>query len=165
MKYLILRRITQLTILFLYFAANYWGWTYIVKGDLSFSMLLNTIPLTDPFAALQMFVAGVVISADMLLGALIIALFYFIVGGRAFCSWVCPINMVTDLASYLRRVFKFDEAQKQKQPIGRKTRYYVLALSLILSALMGVAAFEFVSPISMMHRGIIFGIVLVGQQS
>ena len=35
MKYLIARRIIQLTILFLYFSANYWGWTSIIKGDLS----------------------------------------------------------------------------------------------------------------------------------
>jgi ferredoxin-type protein NapH len=46
----------------------------------------------------------------------------------------------------------------KKQPASRNIRYWVLAISLILSYLLGVAAFEFVSPISMVHRGIVFGI-------
>jgi ferredoxin-type protein NapH len=39
-------------------------------------------------------------------------------------------------------------------------RYFVLAAALILSAISGVAAFEWVSPIGMMHREIIFGLGL-----
>jgi ferredoxin-type protein NapH len=115
------------------------------------------IPMSDPYAVLQMFAAGAIISADLLFGVLMVVLFYFFVGGRAFCSWVCPINMVTDLASYLRRVFQIDRAQITKQPISRKARYWILALGLMVSAAMGVAAFELISPISMLHRGIVFG--------
>jgi len=65
--------------------------------------------------------------------------------------------MVTDSANYLRRVLDIDRAHLQKQPISRVARYWILGLGLILSAIMGIAAFEFVSPISMLHRGIIFG--------
>ncbi len=45
----------------------------------------------------------------------------------------------------------------KKQPASRNLRYWVLGLSLIISFAMGVTAFEFISPISMLHRGIIFG--------
>ena len=31
------------------------------------------------------------------IGAATILVFYIVVGGRAYCSWVCPINVVTDL--------------------------------------------------------------------
>jgi len=156
-RYLILRRFTQIGILILFFGANAWGWK-ILEGNLSTSRILDIIPMSDPYATLQMFAAGAIISTDILLGVGVVTLFYFIVGGRAFCSWVCPINMVTDSANWLRRVFDIDRAQLQKQPISRKARYWVLILSIILSAFMGVAAFEFVSPISMLHRGIVFGI-------
>ena len=155
MKYLIARRITQITIMFLYFAANAYGWNILV-GNLSSSSLFGFIPLSDPYALLQMFVAGAIISANLLIGALIIFLFYAIIGGRAFCSWVCPINIVTDAANYCRRVFGFDQIQK-RQPATRNIRYWVLGISLILSVALGVAAFEFVSPISMVHRGLVFG--------
>ena len=155
-RYIILRRFVQIGILVLFFGANAWGWK-ILEGNLSSSILFGVIPMSDPYAMLQMVVAGAVIASDLLIGVGVVALFYFLIGGRAFCSWVCPINMVTDSANYLRRVFDIDRAQLERSPISRNTRYWILGLSLIVSAFMGIAAFEFVSPISMLHRGIVFG--------
>ena len=155
-RYLILRRFVQIGILVLFFGANAWGWK-ILEGNLTSSLLFGKIPMSDPYAVLQMAVAGAVIASDLLIGVGVVALFYFLIGGRAFCSWVCPINMVTDGANYLRRVFDIDRAQLERSPISRNTRYWILGLSLVVSAFMGIAAFEFVSPISMLHRGIVFG--------
>lgn len=155
-RYLILRRISQLSILFLYIGANVWGWK-ILLGDLSFSKLFNKVPLTDPFAALQMLFAGAVISTDMLIGVLVITLFYGLIGGRAFCSWVCPVNMVTDLAAYLRRKLGIDKDGK-RYIISRNFRYWFLATALIVSAVTGVASFEVISPIGILTRIIVFGV-------
>ncbi|MFA7499572.1 MAG: quinol dehydrogenase ferredoxin subunit NapH [Sulfurimonas sp.] len=154
-RYLLLRRTTQIGLLFLYFGANAWGWT-ILMGNLSSSNLFNTVPLSDPYAVLQMIIAGAALAIDVLIGALIITMFYLVVGGRAFCSWVCPINLITDAAALLRRKIGVDNFAK-RQPASRNIRYWVLGLSLLISFAMGVAAFEFISPISMMHRGVIFG--------
>lgn len=154
-RYLILRRISQLTLLTLYFSANAYG-INILKGTLSSSLLFNTIPLADPYAVLQMLLAGAILGIDVLVGALIILLFYMIIGGRAFCAWVCPLNMVTDTANWLRRVLYLDQIEK-KVWLGRGTRYWVMGLALVLSIVTSVAAFEIVSPISMLHRGIVFG--------
>jgi ferredoxin-type protein NapH len=155
-RYLFFRRFTQIGLLVLYFGANAWGWT-ILMGNLSSSLLLNIVPLSDPYAALQMLVAGAVMATDLLMGAFIVSVFYLLVGGRAFCSWVCPINIVTDAAALLRRKLRVDAISK-KQPASRNMRYWVLALSLIISFAMGITAFEFISPISMLHRGIVFGL-------
>jgi len=155
-KYLILRRITQISLMTLYFGANAWGWTFIT-GNLSSSLILGTIPMSDPYAVLQMFAAGAIIASNVFLGALVAVVFYGLVGGRAFCSWICPVNMITDSANYLRRKLGFNKIQK-RQPATRNMRYWVIALSLVISVGFGVAAFEFVSPISMVHRGIIFGL-------
>jgi len=154
-RYLFFRRTTQIGLLFLYFGANAWGWT-VLMGNLSTSVLFNTIPLSDPYAVLQMVAAGAVIATDLIIGALIITMFYLVIGGRAFCSWVCPINLVTDAAALLRRKIGVDNFAK-RQPATRNIRYWVLGLSLVISLAMGVAAFEFISPISMLHRGVIFG--------
>jgi len=156
-RYLILRRFVQIGILVLFFGANAWGWK-ILQGNLSSSSLFGVIPMSDPYAVLQMVAAGAVVASDLLIGVGVVVVFYLLIGGRAFCSWVCPINMVTDSANYLRRVFDIDRAQLQKQPISRNARYWILVMSLIVSAFMGIAAFEFISPISMFHRGIVFGI-------
>jgi ferredoxin-type protein NapH len=154
-KYLILRRVVQLGILALYFGGNILGWK-MLTGDLSSSSILGTIPLSDPFAILQMLAAGATIGANALIGALIIALFYGIVGGRAFCSWVCPVNMVTDAAAWLRRVLHIDKLER-KIWITRNTRYYMVVLALIVSFVSGLAAFEIISPITILNRWVIFG--------
>jgi ferredoxin-type protein NapH len=156
-RYLFLRRFVQIGILVLYFGSNAWGWT-VLMGNLSSSEFLGFLPMRDPYAALQMLAAGAVLAADLLMGVAIITIFYLLVGGRAFCSWVCPINMVTDAANFLRRKLEIDRVQGVKQPASRNIRYWVLALSLIISFIMGITAFEFISPISMVHRGIIFGL-------
>ncbi len=156
-RYLILRRVTQIGLLVLYFGANAWGWT-LLQGNLSSSLIFNTIPMSDPYAALQMLAAGAILATDLLIGVTVATLFYLLIGGRAFCSWVCPINLITDAAAMMRRVTGIDQVQGIKQPASRNIRYWILALSLIISFIMGITAFEFISPISMVHRGIIFGL-------
>ena len=156
-RYLILRRLTQIGLLVLYFGGNAWGWT-ILMGNLSSSVFLDFVPMSDPYAALQMLAAGAVLATDLLIGVGVVTTFYLLIGGRAFCSWVCPINVITDAANFLRRKLEIDRVQGTKQPASRNVRYWVLALSLIISFIMGVTAFEFISPISMVHRGIAFGL-------
>jgi ferredoxin-type protein NapH len=155
-RFLILRRLTQTLMIVLYFGAHAWGWK-MLEGNLSSSLVLGVIPLADPFAVLQMSATGALLGLDVMIGAVIIAVFYASLGGRAFCSWVCPINMVTDAANGLRRVLRINEVER-RVVLSRKLRYWILGLSLALSAIFGVAAFEFISPIGILSRGLIFGL-------
>ena len=118
--------------------------------------LFETVPLADPYAVLQMIFAGAFLLWDALIGALIVLVFYAVFTGRAFCSWVCPVNIITDTANWIRKKLKLDKDEWQLR-FSRKVRYWILALSLIMSAVMSVPVFEFVSPISMLHRGLIYG--------
>lgn len=152
-RFLIARRVVQLTILVLFIGANAYGWT-ILKGNLSAAEAFGVIPLSDPYAVLQMLATGFIGSSAVLLGAVIIIVFYALIAGRSFCSWVCPMNIVSDSASWLRLRFGIKDNQLN---LSRNLRYWILALSFIVSALVGVAAFEMISPIGMLHRGIIFG--------
>lgn len=155
-RYLILRRISQLGIMLLFVCGNLLGWK-VLTGNLSSSKLMNTVTLTDPFAVLQIFASRHLVSAEALTGAAIVALFFGLFAGRAFCSWVCPMNMVTDLAGWLRKKTA-SAGEGTSQSISRKTRYWALGVSLLLSLFTGIAAFEWISPISMLHRGLVFGI-------
>lgn len=111
-RFLVSRRIVQVSLLVLYFSANAYG-LKVLTGTLSSSTLFQSIPLSDPFAVLQMLSAGAVLSMDVILGAIIILAFYMSIGGRAFCSWVCPINIITDMANWLRRVLYLDKTEKK----------------------------------------------------
>ncbi|MBW7900969.1 MAG: quinol dehydrogenase ferredoxin subunit NapH [Rhodocyclaceae bacterium] len=151
--WLLARRCSQLAILALFLAGPLAG-VWIVKGNLAYSLTLDALPLTDPYVLLQSLLAGHAPEAIALTGAAIVAAFYFLVGGRAYCAWVCPLNMVTDFAGWLRGRLGI----RGGAHLGRQTRYWVLAMTLLLAATTGTVAWEQVNPVSMLHRGLIFGV-------
>ncbi|WP_300446761.1 quinol dehydrogenase ferredoxin subunit NapH [Helicobacter mastomyrinus] len=130
--------------------------SHIAQGNLSYAQWFGIFPLSDPLAALQIFFAGGGLALDVWLGVLLVATLYGVFLGRAYCAFVCPINLITDLANFLRAKLGFNRTQRMVF-LSRSSRFVILALSLILSALFGVAAFELISPISMLHRGLVFG--------
>ena len=95
-RWLILRRSSQLGILALFLLGPLAG-LWIVKGNLSSSLTLDVLPLTDPLLVLQSLAAGHCPYSTALIGAAIMLAFYALVGGRVFCSWICPVNLVTDV--------------------------------------------------------------------
>lgn len=151
-RWLLLRRLSQLSILGLFLLGPLSG-IWIVKGNLASSLTLDVLPLTDPYVLLQALAARHWPEMTAIVGSLIIVGFYLMAGGRAYCSWVCPINPVTDLASWLRRRLGL----KGGAHLNRGTRHWVLAMSLVMSALFGVIIWEFVNPVSMFQRGLLFG--------
>ncbi|MBL3619292.1 MAG: quinol dehydrogenase ferredoxin subunit NapH [gamma proteobacterium endosymbiont of Lamellibrachia anaximandri] len=152
-RWLILRRLSQLGILVLFLAGPVFG-VWIVKGNLASSLTLDILPLTDPHVLLQAVLSGVVPETTAIIGVVLVLLFYFVVGGRVYCSWVCPVNMVTDLASWLRRMLGI----RTTSQISRNARYWMLALTLILPLVVsGGIIWELINPVSMMFRGIVFG--------
>ncbi len=165
-KWLVLRRLSQLSILGLFLMIPVCKWLnpeadcalgWIIKGNLASSKLFNTIPLTDPLLLLQMLASGFWgVAKEAIIGGLIVLVFYYLVGGRVFCSWVCPVNIVTDAAFWLRTKLKL----RGGTHFSRRIRYWVLGMVLVLSAVTGSLAYELVNPVSMLHRGLFFGMGL-----
>ncbi|WP_354625710.1 quinol dehydrogenase ferredoxin subunit NapH [Psychromonas sp. MME2] len=151
-RFLLLRRISQGFILILFLLGPLAG-VWIIQGNLSSSLLMQTIPFSDPFILLQSVAAGFQPLWQALLGMLIVLFFYLIVGGRVFCSWVCPINLITDAAAWLRRKLKL----RKERVISRDWRYWILAMVIILPIFTGVMSWELINPVSAFHRGLFFG--------
>ena len=156
-RFAIPRRLVQFGTLLLFFGTAHWGWTVagrpLLQGNLSAASLAGTIPLADPFAALQMLATRHLLLPELWIGAAIVFAAWLLLGGRAFCAWMCPLNVVTDAAAWLRERLGL----RDLLGIPTTTRYGVLALALVLSALLGVAAFEWVNPIGMLHRALVYG--------
>jgi ferredoxin-type protein NapH len=150
-----LRRASQLGILALFLLGPLAG-VWIVEGNLSASMTLGVLPLTDPLLLIQSMLSGALPTLSGLIGALLVLAFYALVGGRVFCAWVCPVNPVTDLAAWLRRRFDL----KTSAPLARDLRWWLLALVLLFPLLTGVLVWEYVNPVSILHRGLLFGMGL-----
>ncbi len=153
-KWLLLRRASQLFVIGLFLVGPLTGF-WFAKGSLAASMILNTLPLSDPFIMAQSFLAGHVPQTTALVGAAIVIAFYMLVGGRVYCSWVCPVNIVTDTAQWLRRRMDIEGGVRY----SRRTRYWVMAMTLVVAFTTGTIAWELVNPVTVIFRGLVFGLV------
>lgn len=152
-KWWLLRRATQIGLLTLFAIGPAFG-IWLVRGNFASSEILGTLPLSDPYMMVQGVAGGHRPETTLLIGAAIVALFYLIFGGRAYCGWVCPINIVTDSAQWLREKTGLTRDRK----LDRRTRLVILAGTLIASVLTGTIAWEFVNPVSLAQRAVISGI-------
>ncbi len=152
-NWLIARRLAQLGF-FLLFATGPWLGVWIAKGNLASSLTLDTLPLTDPLILLQSLLARHRPEASAILGAAIVLAAYLLLGGRLYCSWVCPINPVTDFAAWARRRLGIETDWKVKP----ETRLWLLGAILLASAATGTIAFELINPITTLYRGLLFGV-------
>ncbi len=145
-QWLLLRRLCQVGILGLFLAG-------LIQGTLGASMVLGLLPMTDPLLLVQSLVAGHIPEVTALVGFLVVLTLYIIIGGRVFCAWVCPVNIVTDAAAWVNRRLEI----KRNLNLSKATRYWFLAFLLVVAALSGSIVWEWVNPVTAVHRGLLFG--------
>ena len=146
-KWLILRRVSQFAILALFLLGPLYG-VWIVKGNLAYSYTLGVLPLTDPYVALQSLLTGHVPEK---LGCSVL---------RSSCSsifWSAARLLFLGLPGQRRhrygRLVAPPSWHQGSAHLSRETRYWVLAMTLVGSAVTGVVLWELINPVSMLHRG------------
>jgi ferredoxin-type protein NapH len=151
-RFLVLRRLSQASIIAL-FLLGPWAGLWIVKGNLSSSLTLGVLPLTDPFVLAQTVAAGHLPQTSAAIGAGIVIAFYALLAGRAYCGWVCPVNVVADAAAWTRRRLRIGTGKAPQAQL----RWWLLGAVLLASALAGQAVWEIVNPVTWTQRALIFG--------
>lgn len=152
-KWTLARRIVQFSIIALFLSPLFF---VEVEGDNFFfgSLASSTfvgIVLSDPFGALQVMLASKKVNLVYMSGALIIFMFYLLVRGRVFCSWVCPVNTLLEFTGKLRKYIKAPD-----KTYNRHSKKYLALLILLLSFIIGVPVFELFSPIGFTMRNALF---------
>ncbi len=125
----------------------------VLTGNLSSSRVLRTIPLSDPYAVLQILAAGQPLATTVLLGAVLVLVLYAVAGGRAFCGWVCPVGVISDGSRWIKRRFEI----RGQFRVDRSVRHWIMFLAIAVSAITGVAAFEWISPVGIVQRELVLG--------
>lgn len=156
-KWLVLRRAVQLGVIAAFLAGPLAG-LWIVKGNLASSLVAGVLPLSDPYIQLQSWVAGHRPEGDAILGALILIGLYVLIGGRAYCAWICPINPLADAAHWLRQTLGLKGGAR----FGRTVRYWILAATGVVAFATGTLAWELVNPVTIVFRGLVFGLGFAG---
>ncbi|MCE5311883.1 MAG: 4Fe-4S binding protein [Nitrospiraceae bacterium] len=120
----------------------------IAVGSLSGSLALWFVKLIDVFAYLESLVASMDFTTTALIAVLPILAVY-LVFGRAFCGWLCPMDYIFTLADRIRkwRVFNFR--------ISPKAGYIVVIGFLGASFALGMPVFtNYFSHLTNFFRGI-----------
>jgi ferredoxin-type protein NapH len=74
-RWLVLRRLSQLTVLLSCSLVGPWfGW-WLVKGNLNYSLTLGTVPLADPLVMLQSLLTGHVPERNAIIGVAMVLVF------------------------------------------------------------------------------------------
>ncbi len=142
------RRTTQVAIILLILSPL--AGLHVFQGNLASATLFG-VRLTDPLAALQVMLAGRGIVPAFAGSALLVAGLYFLLGGRTFCSWVCPVYLLTELSDKLRtRLGSGDNTYSLKLKLG------TLLLTVIVTTVTGLPFFETLSPIGIFNRALLF---------
>lgn len=118
----------------------------LFQGNLQSASLLG-LKLSDPLATLQVLLLTGSLALPLATGAAVVLAGYWLLGGKSFCGWVCPVGLLTDLAEYLPLVRKLPRWPLQGKLAG-------LLVVLLLCLLLGIPAFETISPIGISSRAL-----------
>ena len=84
----------------LLFTLSFWLDIQIVEGSLTASRFLG-FHLADVYSSLLVMLAQRHVAVNLVIGMVTVLVLWGIVGGRSFCSWVCPYHFVAELAEKL----------------------------------------------------------------
>ena len=149
------RRWATLIVVNLLFVISYYFDVQLVEGALTASRVVG-FHMADLNSALQVMLAYKHVVLNLLIGTLTVFMLWVLLGGRTFCSWVCPYHLLAEFAEKLH--LKLVE-RKIVKPVtfhrGVRTVFYVVFA--LLALLTGYTVFETISPTGIVSRALIYG--------
>jgi ferredoxin-type protein NapH len=139
----------------LLFVLSFWLDIQLLEGALTASRFAG-FHLIDLNAALQVMLAHKHIIVNLVIGTVTVFLLWGMLGGRSFCSWVCPYHLLSELTekihlALVRRKIVTDHAFHR----GTRTVFWVLFA--VLAFVTGYTVFETLSPVGILSRALIYG--------
>ena len=139
----------------LLFAVSFGFDIQILEGALTASRFIG-FHLIDLNSALQVMLAHKHIIVNLVIGTLTVMTFWMLVGGRSFCSWVCPYHLVAELAEKLH-LWMAKKKLVSDQPMSRGLRTYFWVVFAAAALGTGYTVFEAISPTGILSRALIYG--------
>lgn len=138
----------------IFFCSYQFNWQ-VLSGSFTSSLFFG-IPLADPFATLEVWLTTGGVSEQLLMGVGIVLLTYWLVGGRTFCSWVCPYGILAEWGERLNG-YLHKRGMTRNQLFKSAVKYWFFALFIVLTLLTGYPVFESISPMSIVNRALTYG--------
>jgi len=140
------------------FVASYWLDLQLVEGALTASRVLG-FHFADLNSSLQLMLAHKHVVVNLVIGVTTVLLLYAVIGGRNFCSWVCPYHFLAELAemAHLKLVGK---KLARDHELDRRLRVVLFFVFALLAFISGYPLFEALSPVGILSRALTYGTVI-----
>lgn len=149
------RRWITLILVNLLFVVSFQFDIQVLEGALTASRFIG-FHLIDLNSALQVMLAHKHIITNLLIGTATVAVLWLLLGGRTFCSWVCPYHLLAEWAEKLH-LWLAEKKLVADQPIDRRLRTVFWAAFALLALVTGYTVYEAISPTGIVSRTIIYG--------
>ena len=149
------RRWATLLVVNLFFTVSFWFDIQILEGALTASRFIG-FHLIDLNSALQVMLAHKHIIVNLVIGTGTVFVLWLILGGRSFCSWVCPYHLLAEWAEYVH-LWLVKKKLVTDQNIDRRLRTLSWIAFAVLAIATGYTVFEAISPTGIISRALIYG--------
>ncbi len=126
-----------------------------LEGTLSGSRFLG-FHLIDIYTNMQLALATYHIPINMVIGTVTIVVFYMLVGGRSYCSWVCPYGRLSESGEKWHNTLVTKKIIKERK-FDHRVRYIFWAMFLVTAFTSGYLVFETINVVGIMSRAIAYG--------
>lgn len=149
------RRWASIIIVNALFVLSFWLDIQLIEGSLSASRVVG-FHFADLNASLQVMLAYKQILINLVIGTATVLLLWWVLGGRTFCSWVCPYHLLSEFAEMIHLRFA---AMKlvHDMPMHRGLRTVLYVVFVVLTFVSGYTVFEAISPVGILSRAMIYG--------
>jgi len=148
-------RWSSIIFLNLIFVLSYRADIQLVEGALTASRLVG-FHMADLNSSLQVMLAFKVVLINLVIGTVTVLIVWWLIGGRTFCSWLCPYHLLSEFAEMVhlwlaRRNIIRDHV------LHRGTRTVLYVIFAVLAFVTGYTVFETISPVGILSRAFIYG--------
>lgn len=139
----------------LLFVVSFWLDIQILEGALTASRFVG-FHMIDLNSALQVMLAHKHIIVNLVIGTATIFVLWLLLGGRSFCSWLCPYHLVAELTEKLHLIL-VQRKLVTDHDFHRGLRTVFWVLFGLLAWITGYTVFETLSPTGILSRALIYG--------
>ncbi|MCL2525036.1 MAG: NapH/MauN family ferredoxin-type protein [Betaproteobacteria bacterium] len=139
----------------LLFVVSFYFDIQVLEGALTASRFVG-FHLIDLNSALQVLLAHKHVIVNLFIGTATVFVLWLLLGGRTFCSWVCPYHLVAEWAEALHLKLVEKKIVTDHQFLrGARTVFWILFA--LMALVTGYTVFETMSPTGILSRALIYG--------
>jgi ferredoxin-type protein NapH len=127
----------------------------MLEGSLTASRFLG-FHMIDVYATMQVYLATYHMPINMVIGTVTIILIYLLIGGRTYCSWVCPYGLLSEIGEKLNSILVKKKIIKARE-FDNRVRHVFWAIFLVLSSVSGYLVFETFNVVGILSRFVAYG--------